>query len=73
MQPMVASQRTAPTSGYFPSTAGYVDRILHGAKPGDLPIEEASKFDFVVNLHPAQKLGMSLSPDFLVIANQVIE
>jgi putative ABC transport system substrate-binding protein len=57
----------------FRRAAGYVDRILHGAKPGDLPIEQASKFDFVVNLQTAQKLGMSLSPDFLVIANQVIE
>ena len=57
----------------FRRAAGYVDRILHGAKPGDLPIEQASKFDFVVNLHTAQKLGMSLSPDLLVLANQVIE
>ena len=57
----------------FRRAAGYVHRILHGAKPGDLPIEQASKFDFVVNLHTAQKLGMSLSPDLLVIANQVIE
>jgi putative ABC transport system substrate-binding protein len=57
----------------FHRAAGYVDRILHGAKAGDLPIEQASKFDFIVNLHAAQKLGMSLSSDFLVIANQVIE
>ena len=57
----------------FRRAAGYVDRILRGAKPGDLPIEEASKFDFVVNLHTAQQLGVSLSPDLLVIANQVIE
>jgi len=57
----------------FHRAAGYVDRILHGAKPGDLPIEEASKFDFVVNLRTARAFGLSLSPDFLVIANQVIE
>jgi putative tryptophan/tyrosine transport system substrate-binding protein len=57
----------------FRRAATYVDRLLHGSKPGDLPIEQASKFDFVVNLQTAQKLGMSLSPDFLGIANEVIE
>ena len=53
--------------------AGYVDRILRGAKPGDLPIEEASKFDFIVNLRMARQLKLSPSPDFLVGAGEVIE
>jgi putative tryptophan/tyrosine transport system substrate-binding protein len=57
----------------FRRAAGYVDRILHGAKPEELPIDAASKFDFVLNLRTAQKLGISLSPDFLAIADQVIE
>ena len=63
----------ANISESFRRAAGYVDRILHGVKPGDLPIEQASKFDFIVNLHTGQKLGMSLSPEFLAMANQVIE
>jgi putative tryptophan/tyrosine transport system substrate-binding protein len=57
----------------FRRAAGYVDRILRGAKPGDLPIEAVSKFDFIVNLHAARELGLSPSRDFLVGAGEVIE
>jgi putative ABC transport system substrate-binding protein len=57
----------------FRRAAGYVDRILRGAKPGDLPIEEASKFDFLVNLRTARELGLSPSPGFLVGVGEVIE
>jgi putative ABC transport system substrate-binding protein len=57
----------------FRRAAGYVDRILRGAKPGDLPIDEAAKFDFVVNLRTARALGFAISPDFLSGANEVIE
>jgi putative ABC transport system substrate-binding protein len=53
--------------------AGYVDRILRGTKVGDLPIEEASKFDFVLNLRTAKQLELSPSRDFLVAVDEVIE
>jgi putative ABC transport system substrate-binding protein len=57
----------------FRRAAGYVDRILHGAKPGELPIEEASKFDFVVNLRTARAMGLSLPNDFVATVGEVIE
>ncbi|HKA79613.1 MAG TPA: ABC transporter substrate-binding protein [Xanthobacteraceae bacterium] len=57
----------------FRRAAGYVARILRGTKPGDLPIDEASKFDFVINLRTARALGIAISPDFLSSANEVIE
>ncbi len=57
----------------FRRAAGYVSRILRGAKPGDLPIDEASKFDFVVNLRTARALGFAISADFLSGADEVIE
>jgi putative tryptophan/tyrosine transport system substrate-binding protein len=53
--------------------AGYVDRILRGANPGDLPINATSQFDFVINLRAANALGLTLPPDFVSAANEVIE
>jgi putative ABC transport system substrate-binding protein len=58
---------------HFLQAAGYVDRILRGAKPGDLPINQSTKLDFVVNLRTARALGVALSPDFISAANEVIE
>jgi putative ABC transport system substrate-binding protein len=58
---------------HFRQAAGYVDRILRGTNPGDLPINASSKFDFVINLRTARTLGLALLPDFVSAANEVIE
>jgi ABC-type uncharacterized transport system substrate-binding protein len=53
--------------------AVYVDKILKGAKPADLPVQQATKFEFVINLKAAKQIGLTLSPDFLAKANKVIK
>ncbi|HZO32237.1 MAG TPA: ABC transporter substrate-binding protein, partial [Chloroflexota bacterium] len=53
--------------------AGYVDKILKGAKPADLPVEQPTLFDFVVNLKAAQALGLTISPSVLQQATELIQ
>ena len=57
----------------FRRAAVYVDKILKGAKPADLPVEQATKFEFVINLKAAKQIGLKLSPEFLSRANRVIK
>jgi len=60
-------------SDLYRRAATYVDKILKGRTPADLPVEQPMKFEFVINLKAAKEIGLELSPEFLSRANKVIK
>ena len=61
------------TLDIFRRSAAYVDRILKGATPGDLPAQTPVKFEFVINLKTAKSLGLDVPPTLLALADEVME
>ena len=71
--PGVLFAHSSSRESEFRKAANYVDRILRGAKPAELPIEQPSRFELVINLKTAKALGITVPPSVLLRADRVIE
>jgi putative ABC transport system substrate-binding protein len=61
------------TSELYRRAAVFVDKILKGTKPADLPVEQPTKFDFIINLKAAKQIGVTIPPEVLARANKIIK